>query len=84
MVRVRYRPVPDRIETFSVYLVDQVDWHLGFISQTEQGSWAARRRGDTQIQVVGGWPRRFDAATWLAIRGGFCKRPAAAPMQAAV
>jgi hypothetical protein len=76
-VRVRYHPVPDRIATFSVLLVDRIDWHLGYVTQTKRGSWVARRRGDTHAKVVGGWSRRSDAATWLAISGGFA-RPAQA------
>jgi hypothetical protein len=73
-VRVRYQPVPDHIATFSVFLVDRVDWHLGYVNQTKRGSWSARRRGDTHAKVVGGWPQRSDAATWLAISGGFARQ----------
>ena len=78
MVRVRYRAVPDRIQAFTVLLADRIEWNLGIVMQTESGSWTARRRGDDQTKSVGGWPRRSDAASWLAISGSFAQRRTAA------
>ena len=78
MVRVRYIPVPDRVQTFTVMLVDRLQWNLGIVMQTEGGSWTARRRGDDQTKAVGGWPRRSDAATYLALAGDFAQRKVAA------
>ena len=37
MVRVRYRAVPDRIETFTVLLADLIEWDLGIVMRTESG-----------------------------------------------
>jgi hypothetical protein len=80
MVRVRYRPQADRVATFEVLLIDEVEWKIGYVTQTDTGSWSARRRGDVQSQAVGGWPRRSDAATWLALAGEFARqRPVPAP-----
>lgn len=71
MVRVRYRPVPDRIEMYSVLLVDKIEWCIGFVTRTGDGMWTARRRGDDQSKTVKGWPRRTDAAAWLVAADDF-------------
>ena len=72
-IRVRYRAVPDRVNCFTVVLVDRIEWNLGVVYQTEIGSWIARRRGDDQTKSMGGWLRRSDAAQWLAISGSFAQ-----------
>ena len=77
-VRVRYIPVPDRVQTFAVMLVDRLEWNLGIVMQGANGMWVARRRGDDQTKAVGGWPRRSDAATYLALAGDFAQRKVAA------
>jgi hypothetical protein len=72
-MRVRYRPVPDRLAMWSVWLISDVAWLVGFVREAD-GRWVARRRGDTQDRVVRGFPRRRDAAAFLLIAGGFCQR----------
>ena len=58
---------------FEVWLLDGTPgpWLLGWIRDAE-GTWIARSRTDGE--PVGGFPRRRDAAAFLAIVGGWCKR----------
>ena len=73
-MRVRYEPMRHRVAgVFEVWLLDGTPgpWLLGWIRDAE-GTWIARSRTDGE--PVGGFPRRRDAAAFLAIVGGWCKR----------
>lgn len=68
--RVRYRPMPDRLSMFSVWLVGDPLWLVGFVREVN-GRWIARGRGDPL--VVNGFPRRRDAAAYLCVAQGFTR-----------
>jgi hypothetical protein len=73
-MKVHYQPMRDRVPgVFEVWLVDAtpLPWLLGWIRDAD-GQWIARTRADGDL--VPGFPRRRDAATFLAIAGGWCKR----------
>jgi hypothetical protein len=71
-MRVRYKPVPDRLAMWSVWLMGETAWLVGFIRE-EAGHWQARQRGQPQEKAVRGFLRRTDAARFLLIAGGFCR-----------
>jgi hypothetical protein len=78
-MRVRwYRPVPDRLEMWSVWLMGEAAWLASFMREADD-HWAARRRGDAQEKVVRGLSRRRDAAAFLLIAGGFCRNRKTGP-----
>jgi hypothetical protein len=73
-MKVRYEPMRHRVPgVFEIWLIDGTPrpWLLGRIRNPD-GSWIARSRADGD--PVGGFPRRRDAAAFLAIVGGWCKR----------
>jgi hypothetical protein len=73
-MKVRYEPMPHRVPgVFRVWLIDATSqpWLLGSIRDAD-GTWIARSRDNGY--PVGGFPRRRDAAAFLAIVGGWCKR----------
>lgn len=76
MITVRFRPVADRIRTFSVWLTDPglcAPMLVGYVRE-DLLSWIAKtREGVTELKT--GFRSRADAATWILIEGGFAQRP---------
>jgi hypothetical protein len=72
---VRYRPVPDRVAVWSVWLMGEPTvWLAGFVTQTGD-HWLARKRGQAQANAARGFLRRRDAAAFLLVASGFCRAP---------
>jgi hypothetical protein len=71
---VRYVPVPDRVRMFAVWLIDGAAqrWLVGWVRDADD-SWIARRRDDGE--PVHGFPRRRDAAMYLACCGWCQPKP---------
>jgi hypothetical protein len=59
LMRIRYVPVEDRIETYAVCRVEngQPDFLIGYVNRSETASRTARLRGDPQIKTVPGRKR---------------------------
>lgn len=77
MIRVRYEPIADRVETYAVSIVGPQEWLVGYAHKSDNGLWTARARSVTMRDAVSGWLRRGDAARWLLISQGFAQEPEA-------
>jgi hypothetical protein len=75
MMRIRYMPVEDRIETYAVWGLEngQPDFLIGYVNRSETASWTARLRGEPQIKTVPGWKTRGDASRYMLVSGAFAQ-----------
>jgi hypothetical protein len=73
MMRIRYVPGEDRIETYAVWRAEngQPDFLIGYVNRSETALWTARLQGDPQIKTVPGWKTRGDASRYLPVSGAF-------------
>lgn len=71
--RVQYRVCRDRVSMWSVWLMADVAWLVGYVAQTGL-HWQARLRGDPQDKATKGLSSRQAAASHLLIAAGFCRR----------
>jgi hypothetical protein len=74
----RYRALPDRVRTWSVWLIDAgLDTPLlaGFVRE-DLLSWVART-GEGPTDLCPGFRGRREAAAWILIEGGSAQEPKA-------
>jgi hypothetical protein len=78
VITVRYRAPPDRVRTWSVWLIDAgLDTSLlaGFVRE-DLLSWVTRT-GDGPTDLGAGFRGRREAAAWILIEGGSAQEPKA-------
>jgi hypothetical protein len=84
MIRIRYEPIADRVETHAVLVRDgHIDWLAGHVHLSADGRWTARPRAVRMRDAVSGWASRSDAARWLLIHQKFAREPDAGSLWSA-
>jgi hypothetical protein len=74
-MKIQYEPMPNQVPgVYTVWLIDGTPrlWLVGYNRSCDDGRWVSRRRDDGE--PILGFPRRSDAAAFLAVAGRWFKR----------